>query len=254
MVKIVVDNNNKNNNYDKRHKNIPNSFEVSGIDIELQSKVLKESVAARKLYIGIKPEMLKESRMVGKRKHNFGGKVASLVTDNILLGSKDDANNVEFLNKVGCTHILNLTTNIPIENSDLFITKRIGFEDSTDATLYDVSKPALMFLEEVENIDGRVLIHCKSGVSRAPAIVLLHLIVKHEIRLNMAYKHIKAMRPYIAPNDTFKFQLAEVEVRNLGESSVHNMQEWDFYEYRVLKQKISNTTETDLSDYCCVIT
>lgn len=246
MVKIVVDNNGSNNNNQS-------SFKFSQSDLELQSKILKESIAARKRYKGIKPEMLKQSHMIGKKQHDFGQRSASLLTDSIMLGSKDDAKNIEFLNKVGCTHILNLTNNIPIENSDLFVTKRMGFEDSTDATLYDVSKPALMFLEEVENIGGRVLVHCKSGVSRAAAIVILYLVVKHEIRLNMAYKHVKAIRPYITPNDTFKFQLAEVEVRNFGESSVHSMEEWDFYEYRVLKQKINKTAEEDLSDYCCVI-
>lgn len=71
------------------------------------------------------------------------------------------------------------------------------------------------------------------GVSRSVTIILMHLMGTYEIFLKHAYNHMKAVRPYIHPNDGFKLQLAQFEIEHLGQSSVTKNagEDWNFFEW-----------------------
>lgn len=80
----------------------------------------------------------------------------------------------------------------------------------------DVYEEATSFLQRVEDMNGRVLVHCVAGkelhkmgwvffmcgrlvvctigVSRSVTVVLLHLVGTYEIYLKHAYNHMKSVR------------------------------------------------------------
>lgn len=92
---------------------------------------------------------------------------------------------------------------------------------------------AKVFLQHVEEIGGRVFVHCFNGISRSAAVVLRYLIEQHHLLLYPLHTHILNCRPVVELSKNFKLQLAMFEYRHLGRSSVHRHAgaEWDFYEW-----------------------
>lgn len=70
-----------------------------------------------------------------------------------------------------------------------------------------------------------------AGVSRSVSIVIMHMMITHHIRLRTSYQFIQSCRPFIAPNEGFKLQLARKEVDLFGSSSVvrNAGKDWEFY-------------------------
>jgi hypothetical protein len=58
---------------------------------------------------------------------------------------------------------------------------------------------------------GNVLVHCAAGVSRSATVVLGYLMARHNLSLTAALEHLKAVRPWVAPNTGFMQQLAAFE-------------------------------------------
>lgn len=170
----------------------------------------------------------------------------SLITHHIALGGRDDANNHDCLVKLGVSHILNVANSLPNSFADSYIYLNFGLHDTEDEQIIDVMEKASAFIKHVEEIDGRVLIHCVSGVSRSVTVAILHLIMEHKMLLKDAYNYITSCRPFIAPNDGFKLQMAEAELKHLRFSSVCGPdagKSWEFYEWNMRKQKLREKQE-----------
>eukprot|EP00520_Triparma_pacifica_P015642 CAMPEP_0118632844 /NCGR_PEP_ID=MMETSP0785-20121206/670_1 /TAXON_ID=91992 /ORGANISM="Bolidomonas pacifica, Strain CCMP 1866" /LENGTH=360 /DNA_ID=CAMNT_0006523659 /DNA_START=119 /DNA_END=1198 /DNA_ORIENTATION=- len=164
----------------------------------------------------------------------------SLVTNNIALGGRDEANNKEMLLKYGITHVLNTCKQLKNFFPDSFTYLKIN---AIDDPRYDISKDfqaAGAFLTHVEKVKGRVLVHCIAGVSRSVCCVLMHLIRNHKVCLNQAYRHIKNVRPFIHPNEGFLYQMAMFEVESFGWTSCGGggaHRDFKFYKWAMEKKK-----------------
>jgi hypothetical protein len=112
--------------------------------------------------------------------------------------------------------------------------------DSTSASVVDVADTVTSFLSHVENVHGRVFVHCLAGVSRSASVVLLHLLLRHRMPLQDAFRYLRSCRPHICPNNAFKLQLARLELQELGYSSVakDGDRTWDFYEWNSIKRSM----------------
>ena len=99
--------------------------------------------------------------------------------------------------------------------------------------MVDAQASVVSFLSHVEAVKGRVLIHCLAGVSRSVSVLLMHLLVRHRMPLQDAFRYTRSCRSQINPNDSFKLQLARLELRERGYSSVARDADkvWDFYEW-----------------------
>ena len=87
----------------------------------------------------------------------------------------------------------------------------------------------------------QMFVHCASGVSRAPTMVISYLVRSKRISLGDAFNYVVACRPSVYPNDGFMFQLAMQEV-NLGYgTSVRNVMEFSNYEYNLQVKSDYNT-------------
>jgi len=162
----------------------------------------------------------------------------SLISQHILIGNKDDAADIDGLHKLGVTHVLNVATQqTPNFYPKDFVYTNISIFDKPDENLNQHKKTAVEFLQRVEKMKGRVLVHCIAGVSRSVSFVIMHLMVTHQMFLRVAYDHVKSIRPYILPNNGFLLQLAKLETELFGLTSVASAPEWNFYEWNSIKHK-----------------
>eukprot|EP00597_Dinobryon_sp_UTEXLB2267_P006396 CAMPEP_0170081402 /NCGR_PEP_ID=MMETSP0019_2-20121128/17275_1 /TAXON_ID=98059 /ORGANISM="Dinobryon sp., Strain UTEXLB2267" /LENGTH=151 /DNA_ID=CAMNT_0010295807 /DNA_START=428 /DNA_END=880 /DNA_ORIENTATION=- len=143
-----------------------------------------------------------------------------MLSDAILLGSRSDASDLTSLKRNGVTHILNMAQQLPLYFHSEFICMKIPLQDSSQVNITDYQNVICMYLSHIENIGGRVLVHCISGVSRSVAAVIMHFIADHKFKLKDIYGYIASCRHQISPNDGFKFQLAMLEINELGYSTV----------------------------------
>jgi len=103
------------------------------------------------------------------------------------------------------------------------------------------------FLTHVERVKGRVLVHCLAGVSRSVSVILMHLMVRHRLPLQLAFRYVRSCRPQINPNEAFKLQLAKLELQELRCSSVARDADriWDFYEWNAIKRSVPTSRSPD---------
>jgi protein-tyrosine phosphatase len=88
---------------------------------------------------------------------------------------------------------LSLTKSLSSVSPSLDLPSHSTSDDPT-ANLLDFTDEATAFLRHVEEVKGRVLIHCVAGVSRSVSFVLLHLMATHRVPLKIAYQYIKTAR------------------------------------------------------------
>mmetsp|Transcript_29387 Transcript_29387/g.50723 ORF Transcript_29387/g.50723 Transcript_29387/m.50723 type:complete len:166 (+) Transcript_29387:41-538(+) len=98
-------------------------------------------------------------------------------------------------------------------------------------------RKASKFIQHIEEVGGRVLVHCVAGCSRSVCLVLMHLMVHHGVYLRDGWEHMKSVRPHINPNEGFKLALAKLEVEIFGATTMANCNDklWDFYGWNAVK-------------------
>lgn len=76
---------------------------------------------------------------------------------------------------------------------------------------YDYLIKGLAFIENCRLNDEKVYIHCKSGVGRAPTLVIAHLISKG-MTFEAAYDFLKSKRPFVLISDEQHNQLLNISL------------------------------------------
>lgn len=79
--------------------------------------------------------------------------------------------------------------------------------DQDDANLLDNLEHAVDFIEEASDEDGKVLVHCVSGVSRSAAVAVAFMCYSMGLSVNEAQQVLKLSCPQVCPNDGFVRQL-----------------------------------------------
>lgn len=133
----------------------------------------------------------------------------------VFIGSIGAAYNKHALVSNGITHIICLSSIIRLKFQDSFTYTRLPLKDSTDAPLLDVFEDAWKFIEEVHRVNGRVLVHCYQGKSRAAAICCAYLMRANLWNLEKAIESVRSVRPIASPNSGFIASLKALE-RRLG--------------------------------------
>ena len=102
---------------------------------------------------------------------------------------------------LGITHILNTAKQLPHyhENSKKykFVYMKIPLMDDESENITTVMDQAKAFIQRVEEIKGRVLVHCIAGASRSVTIVMMYFMMVHRVPLRQIYSYIKAIRPQV---------------------------------------------------------
>jgi protein-tyrosine phosphatase len=106
-----------------------------------------------------------------------------MLTRNICVGGRDEASNLASLQALGITHVLNVAQQLPNFHDRHFTYLKIDMLDSAETSLQAAIPIACAFLNRVEVLDGRVLVHCIAGVSRSVSLLLAHFMLRHRISL-----------------------------------------------------------------------
>ncbi len=84
------------------------------------------------------------------------------------------------------------------------IYKSVAIPDRSDTYLMPIFQESYDFIDKSR---GKILVHCKYGRSRSPAIVIAYLMKKFNVPFDKAYRYVKQKRPTIEPNPGFLEEL-----------------------------------------------
>lgn len=129
----------------------------------------------------------------------------------LFLGSAAHSAQREALAAAGITAVLNVSSSCPNIYEGELEYLRLTVEDSLAADIRACFSPAIDFIDSVKQSGGRVLVHCKAGISRSATICLAYLMHTQRVRLNEAFDFVKQRRHVISPNLAFMGQLLQFE-------------------------------------------
>jgi dual specificity MAP kinase phosphatase len=127
-------------------------------------------------------------------------------------GSYDHASRSELLKTVGITHILNTVPKCQVLYKN-------SFKYHTTQESPPPFEECFAFLESVRQEGARVLVHCMSGASRSPSVVIGYLMRLRSWRLTESYKWVKDRRPGIKLAEDEVVRLEELERSLRGSTS-----------------------------------
>jgi len=149
---------------------------------------------------------------------HFRSVCSEVVPGKLFIASYGTASNLEALQKNKITHIVNTAADIC----------DVCFPDKFQYCVYylkDINQEEISLLiyrtiEWIQNaIDsrGRVLVHCREGVSRSATMVIAYLMWQFNLSFEAAHERIRKARPICNPNTGFTCQLLNLSKR-LGTS------------------------------------
>ncbi|KAH9524056.1 Dual specificity protein phosphatase 3 [Bulinus truncatus] len=131
------------------------------------------------------------------------------------LGNGDLAKKIDALQDMKVTHIINacmgnklnqLDTNASYYEAANIVFHGIPAVDLSSFNIIPYLKPAADFIEQALANNGVVFVHCQLGISRSATVVIAYLMLKRNMDLMSAVKHVRQRRE-IFPNDGFIKQL-----------------------------------------------
>eukprot|EP00794_Sanderia_malayensis_P005133 gene5133-5781_t len=134
-----------------------------------------------------------------------------LLLPHLFIGSEQHAGNKEVLQRLGITAILNVSKNCRNNFEDEFTYKNIPVNDEFSEDISKYFTETSTFIEQTKDQNGKVLVHCRAGVSRSATICLAYLISRYKFTLDDAYEFIKTKKSLISPNFGFLGQLLSLE-------------------------------------------
>ena len=140
------------------------------------------------------------------------------VYPDILVGEASIAKNKDRLGRIGVTHVLNTAegrTGFHVQTGPAFYGDQLEYFgiEATDAdnfSLRPLFDQCSDFIEAALAKQGKILVHCRQGVSRSATIVLAFLMARRGMPLKEALKTVHDERN-VCPNDGFLNQLIEYE-------------------------------------------
>lgn len=124
-----------------------------------EEEIIRNSLNARMKLCGPSPQDMRKRMLMASSKRG-----PTIITDNLVLGGRDDACSLSVLSTFGITHILNVAIQLPNSFPDNYIYDKIDLIDSSEVNIADFMPRAIDFLRNVEKVNGRALIHCVSGI------------------------------------------------------------------------------------------
>ena len=124
------------------------------------------------------------------------------------------------------THIIDATnqkTTLNISNQLNISYFPIAIEDNNEANIVPYFYNIFQFIDTCLKSNGRILIHCRAGISRSASFIIAYLLhSKTYSTLKESLLHVIRQRPIIRPNDSFQEQLIAYEFALNNTNSINN--------------------------------
>lgn len=133
------------------------------------------------------------------------------ITENIYIGSLQDASNIDVLKTEGITHtVCCIGDYSPAEECTNLI--YLPIEDNPRQNIVPTVKAATRFITKAleENPSAKILIHCQMGISRAVAVAAGYFVQSGQYSSRDAFSLILSKRPVAHPNTGFLKQINEL--------------------------------------------
>ncbi|GAB1608042.1 hypothetical protein Ahia01_001088300 [Argonauta hians] len=127
----------------------------------------------------------------------------------LYLGSEWNASNYEELEENGVTGILNISREIDNFFPEKFEYLNVREFDNEFTDLMKHWKRTHEFIRKTKEANGKVLVHCKMGISRSASTVIAYKMKEDCCTYQEAYDFVKEKRGVIKPNKAFVAQLKE---------------------------------------------
>lgn len=148
----------------------------------------------------------------------------SPISGSLFIGGALAARSVYTLQLLGITHILCLCSNeigqADSQFPDLFEYKNFSICDNEDANISNIFQEAHDFINHVEQLGGKVLVHCFEGKSRSATLILAYLMLRKNFTLLQSWNALKRAHRRAQPNDGFARILLELDQKLHGKVSM----------------------------------
>ncbi|XP_062210212.1 dual specificity protein phosphatase PHS1-like [Phragmites australis] len=148
----------------------------------------------------------------------------SQITDYLYIGGALAARSTYTLQHLGITHILCLCANeigqSESQQPSLFDYRNFSIKDDDNADIGDVFQDASDFIDYVEHLCGKVLVHCFEGKSRSATVILAYLMMRKSCTLLEAWNMLKKVHRRAHPNDGFAKVLLDLDKKLHGKISM----------------------------------
>lgn len=144
------------------------------------------------------------------------------ITPSIFISGYEASKNLDHLTSQKITHILNLAgeTKCPNPYTSAFSYYSLKMPDNPKIDILFFIYFAVDYIKQVLSTQGKILIHCVKGTSRAAAVILAYLILQGCSETE-AYNHLLESQPSIDPNLGFVCQL-----KDLGKYRTESIAYW----------------------------
>eukprot|EP00451_Oxyrrhis_marina_P031185 CAMPEP_0204374028 /NCGR_PEP_ID=MMETSP0469-20131031/48413_1 /ASSEMBLY_ACC=CAM_ASM_000384 /TAXON_ID=2969 /ORGANISM="Oxyrrhis marina" /LENGTH=707 /DNA_ID=CAMNT_0051364571 /DNA_START=10 /DNA_END=2130 /DNA_ORIENTATION=+ len=134
--------------------------------------------------------------------------LCSQIIEGIFLSGYAVATDRNKLAQHGISHVLNLAGDVCESRFDHELSYSTLFlKDCKEECISSVFHICFTCIERCLSGGGRILVHCKEGVSRSSTVVIAYLMWKLKVSFSAAHDMVVAARPIINPNAGFTCQL-----------------------------------------------
>ncbi|RWS09276.1 protein phosphatase Slingshot 2-like protein, partial [Dinothrombium tinctorium] len=131
----------------------------------------------------------------------------SEICEYLYLGTEWNASNLEELKHNGITRILNVSREIDNFYPGIFDYYNVRVYDDETAELLRHWEETYRYIQDARKEGGKVLVHCKMGISRSASVVIAYLMKFKNWNLSKSLEYVKKKRNCIQPNTGFLEQL-----------------------------------------------
>ena len=103
-----------------------NVHQLSIDETEMELKLISSARVQRRQHIGPDPQQIQGESI--RRSLQINGRAPTIVTDSIVIGSRDDVQNCALLQDLGITHVLNVAIQLPNYHPSSFIYHKVDLK------------------------------------------------------------------------------------------------------------------------------
>ncbi|XP_005091785.1 dual specificity protein phosphatase 1 [Aplysia californica] len=155
-----------------------------------------------------------------ERKQNPRQEEPSEILPHLYLGDVSHSGQHEVLQRLGITALLNVSTSCENHFETQYRYMNVPINDNLHADLLSWFPRLIQFIDSVAEERGKVLVHCRAGVSRSATVCIAYIMQKQGLSLDVAFEQIRLKRPIVDPNLNFIQQLQKFETQLKGQLQV----------------------------------